>query len=103
MRTVPRLHSAHMSKVLHSSEDQMFHLAMENGDHRAPDESPRVYYSQISHKSWNFDHTLTPTELQGQGKARAVVEGAFDYCDKNDIDYSKSTCTYVVKLLRERQ
>jgi predicted GNAT family acetyltransferase len=86
--------------VKHDKKGKMFYVAV---DGRNAGESPRVYYTELAPQSWNFDHTVTPEELQGRGQARIVVEGAFAYCDENQIDYSKSSCTYVVKLLKERQ
>ena len=86
--------------VRHDAANHVFYLEMAS---RAPDDCPRVYYHPLAENRWDFDHTMTPRELQGQGLARQVCAAAFAFCDEKGIDYSQSSCTYVVKLLGERQ
>ena len=85
--------------VIHLPERHMFYLSGFAG--RTPENSPHVVYDVVGPKAWNFSHTETPPDLQGQGLARKVVEGAFSHCKENNIDYSSSTCWYVVKLMKD--
>jgi predicted GNAT family acetyltransferase len=84
--------------VKYLADKRMFYLEMPG---RKPDNSPHVVYHEISPQRWDFHHTETPRELQGNGYARAVVEAAFEHCRKAGIDFSDSSCSYVHKLIRE--
>jgi predicted GNAT family acetyltransferase len=88
------------NKIVHDQAQKVFYLQKPD---TAIEASSRVYYTELGAKSWDFDHTVTPKAQQGQGLARKVVTAAFEYCDEHGVDYSRSTCTYVVKLLNEKK
>ncbi len=85
--------------VKHYPEKMCFLL---EGVSKPGEDCPGVFYTKISDKEWNFDHTETPPALQGKGLARIVVEGAFKYCKENGISYNQSTCSYVQKLMNNK-
>lgn len=95
-----RLTIMSLSQVKHDASQKVFFLSSAGA---AVEDSPRVYYSEMSDNQWDFDHTVTPEAMRGKGLARIVVEAAFAEADAKQIDYSQSSCSYVKKLLDEKK
>lgn len=76
-----------MNEVTHDSEKQKFFVIIEN-------QEANLLYNTKENGVIDIYATYTPKKLQGRGIAKAIVEFALNYADKEHLKIIPS-CSYV--------